>query len=524
MENSEIYNELIQVRKISQLTKCHDFTNYNDEDVLFVIAAYDRAIGKWANFSVNKGVLIELLNHINLDAIREEARALRDWLDNLQGDLSKFDSLVLAIQDLQANFDNYYTKNYIDTMYYTKSECDARFQPKGDYLTEHHNTGSRGTTMVVPRGNCVTGLTFDKYGHVLDLQYSPMAQTPVVTATDMQIEGAGLTKNSIYLGENRPDWNLGTVTILYSNGTSRVVTDYTYNVDWTNVNISQDGSYSVSCKYIWTETTENGTTTLEKTLVKPLLVGKLNAINVSNYGFAVTSLKTSDTVPSWRKGTVTASYTQGLANKTVTNGATITSYRSSDSNVISVAGTTMTIIGQGTCTLTAVYSYTEAGVTKTKEVSQTIVVTNDAEYYIYVGPMDITNQSTTNVDPNQGGDTPSGSLKYYAGRQDINNGGIGTVDWETTNTSAFLASSEGISANSIAEIKSALNGTVSVGTSGTGKEEIILVVPTEVANAITSIKTPTDKTIIYDKLAAVNGYTCIFIGEMSWTEIKISIA
>ena len=113
---------------------------------------------------------------------------------------------------------------------------------------------------------------------------------------------------------------------------------------------------------------------------------------------------------------------------------------------------------------------------------------------------------------------------YYAGRQDINNGGIGTNDWETTNTSAFLASSNKVEKNSIAEIKSALNGTVSVGASGTGKEEIVLVVPTEVANAITSIKTPTDKTIIYDKLTSVNGYTCIFIGEMSWSEIKISIS
>ena len=125
-----------------------------------------------------------------------------------------------------------------------------------------------------------------------------------------------------------------------------------------------------------------------------------------------------------------------------------------------------------------------------------------------------------------GGTATVGDSKYYyyVGRQDIKNGGIGTVDWENTNTSAFLASSDKISANSIAEIKSALNGTVSVGASGEGKEEIIIVVPTEVANAITSIKTPADKTIIYDKLKAVNGYTCIFIGEMSWSEIKISFS
>lgn len=521
METSETYNQLIQVRKISQLTNIHDFSSYDDDDILFVIAARDKALGKWANYSVNKGVLIELLNNINLAAIQEEAAALRDWLNTLQGELSRYESLELAIQQLEDMFDNYYSKSYINSLmgnYYTKQESDARFQPKGNYLTSHHNTGSNGTIMRVPNGYCVTGLVFDEYGHVLDMQYSPMTVTPDVTAVSMSVSGAGLSKNAIYLGEARPSWNNGTVVISYSNGTTKTVTDYNLTVNWDNVNISAAGQYTVSGVYSWSE----GNSTLTKTITVTLSIGQLNSIAVSGgYGFTQTSFGVNDTLASWRKGAVTANYTNGLANKTVTSAATVIGYTSSNNNVISVNGSVFTIVGPGTTIITATYSYTEAGITKTITVTQTIEIVANNEYYVYVGNEEFTSEWTTNEIPSGGGTTPTTGLKYYVGRQPVE-GGIGTTDYMNTNTAAFLSSGRGISANSINDIKAAITGSINIGSIADG--DAILILPTDVANSITSIKNTLGYDLIYDKLTAVDGYTCVFIGDYTLSEINISVS
>ena len=396
MESSEIYNNLIQVRKISQLQNINDFTNYNDEDILFVIAAYDKTLAKWSNFSVNKGVLINLLNHINLDAIRQEIEALRELLDLLHGKVSNYEVLASKIESLEEKLNEFYSALYIDELisnYYTKQEVDNKFQPKGNYLTEHPSTGSVGHTMKIPEGHYISGITFDDYGHVIDIETSELDQTPKIIPIELNVTGCKLSQASIRLGETRPTIDQGTVKVTYSNGTSKEITNYTFEEVWPDIDQTQEGTYQVIAKYKYIEDDVTLTSDVEMTLN----VGQLDSITVGGtYGFSKTTFGKTESLTTWNKGTVTAKYTKGLSNKTVTTGTTITEYTSSDTNVIDVSGTTLSIRGIGTTTISATYSYTEHGITKTVTKTQNITVENDI-FYVYVGPEEITKDWETNV-------------------------------------------------------------------------------------------------------------------------------
>ena len=520
MENSEIYNNLIQVRKISQLTNLSDFNGYDDEDILFVIAAKDKILGKWNNFSVNKRVLFDILSNINLTAIEEEAQALRNWLQLLQSELSKYDSLVLAIESLNDKFDEYYTRLYIDTLmnnYYTKEECDDKFQPKGNYLTKHHDTNSTAYKINIPNNKVITSLSFDNYGHVIDISYDDLPTVDAIIPTKLTVNNAGFSPVKIYITDNKPTWNFGTVTVTYSNGTSKTVTNYISETPIINNIIEGVNSYSVSYSY-----TENGVT-LNTTVTSSFTVGVLNSINISNYGLEKTTFDITDTLPAWRNGTVTANYTQGLSSKTISSSNyNITTFTSSNSNVLKIIGTTtgtatsntVQIVGAGTATLTRKYTYTEGGKEVSKSVSQTITINKSEEYWIYVGEHELTASDTTGVNPDSSSST---NYYYYIGWQDDE--GIGTLDLENTNPS-FTSSTEKITANSLDEIRSVLNETVTLPEKD--NDNLVIVVPTTIANEISSIKTPLNFNVSYFKLIPSGDYTCIWIGDVSLNEIIIT--
>lgn len=405
MESSETYNNLIQVRKISQLTNINDFSNYDDEDILFVIAAHDKTLGKWANFSVNKGVLINLLNQINLDAIRQEIDTLRELLDVIKGEVSGYQALITRIEYLENRVNEFYTAAHINELisnYYTKEEADNKFQTKGNYLTEHPNTGSTGHTMKIPEGHYISGITFDDYGHVINIETTLLDQTPKIVPTSLTVTGYGLSKNAIYLGESLPTVNPGTVTVTYSNGTSKTVDNYTYSDNLSAVDINQSGTHTITGNYQYVE---DGVT-VNTEVTTTLTIGQLDSIDVTGYGFSKTTFGINDSLV-WKKGTVTAKYTNGLADKPVTSNTTITSYSSSDTNVINVNGTTFTIVGSGVATISATYEYTdtEAGITKTVTKTQQITV---EEFYIYVGPEEITSEWETNDGESTSTTVPAG--------------------------------------------------------------------------------------------------------------------
>jgi len=393
MESSEIYNNLIQVRKISQLTNINDFTNYDDEDILFVIAAHDKTLGKWANFSVNKGVLINLLSKINLDAIRQEINTIRELLYVIQGKVSNYQVLITRIEDLENRLNEFYTAAHINELisnYYTQEEADNKFQTKGNYLTEHPNTGSTGHTMKIPEGHYISGITFDDYGHVINIETTLLDQTPKIVPTSLTVTGYGLSKNAIYLGESLPTVNHGTVTVTYSNGTSKTVTNYTFKEVWPDIDQTQEGIYQVIGKYKYIEDGVTVTTEFTTTLT----IGQLDSIDVTGFGFSKTTFGRNDSL-TWKKGTVTARYTNELGAKNVTSNTNITNYSSSDTDVININGTTFTIVGSGVATISVTYEYTEAGITKTVTKTQQITV---EEFYVYVGPEEVTSEWTTNVD------------------------------------------------------------------------------------------------------------------------------
>ena len=113
---------------------------------------------------------------------------------------------------------------------------------------------------------------------------------------------------------------------------------------------------------------------------------------------------------------------------------------------------------------------------------------------------------------------------WYVGRQDTNGGSnaIGTADWETTNYDVFINSNDKQSTTSLEAIKTALTGSVSVGTKTTGKEDVVIIAPTSVINQITSIKNASDTlNVVWEKMNPSNEYTTVFIGDYSSTTLNI---